>query len=178
MLRNAVTRLLAVAMLGLPAMADGVVINEIMYHPVSDSDQQEYIELHNSGDEVVELAGWCLDGVMLCFPPTTTLDANGFLVLASDAAAFELVYGFAPDFEFLLRLDDDGERLALQTDLGVTVFDFTYNDVWHPASDGNGDTLEPGTQPTVCGFAQIDLSKNPLSNQFGGVRQHSPGTAR
>ena len=41
-----------------------VVINEIIYHPVTDNDLEEYIELTNIGTNAVNLDGWIFgDGV-------------------------------------------------------------------------------------------------------------------
>ena len=40
-----------------------IIINEIMYHPDSDRDEDEYIELFNTGDESVDLSGWSVHGL-------------------------------------------------------------------------------------------------------------------
>ena len=60
-----------------------VVINEIMYNPVSLDDNDEYVELHNHGDEPVDLSNWQFnDGITFIFPYPTTLPAGGYIVVA------------------------------------------------------------------------------------------------
>jgi hypothetical protein len=81
-----------------------VVISEVMYHPVDAND--EYVELYNSTDEAVTLAGpegsWRLDGAAAYrFNAGLTLAAGGRLVVVgfdpavegTRLAAFEATYG-------------------------------------------------------------------------------------
>ena len=46
----------------------GVVISELMYHPLSDVDGDEFIELYNAGTVALDVSGWCFEGVTYCFP--------------------------------------------------------------------------------------------------------------
>ncbi len=64
-----------------PVAAGDVVINEIMYNPVSDLGGDEFIELLNVGALPVDLTDWCLDGVLLCFPAGTAIAPGQFLSL-------------------------------------------------------------------------------------------------
>ena len=50
-----------------PVTQADLVFTEIMYHPASDEDDDEFVELLNAGPEDVSLQGWCVDGVGLCF---------------------------------------------------------------------------------------------------------------
>ena len=47
----------------------GVVINEIHYHPASEDVREEFVELHNTGDQAVNLESWSLRRVSpaICF---------------------------------------------------------------------------------------------------------------
>ena len=58
-----------------PVAAAQVVINEIMYHPESADDGEEFIEIHNPGVSPVILTGWCFDGVLLCFTAGATIES-------------------------------------------------------------------------------------------------------
>ena len=54
-----------------------------MYNPISLDDNDEYVELHNHGDEAVDLSNWQFnDGITFIFPYPTTLPAGGYIVVA------------------------------------------------------------------------------------------------
>ena len=73
-----------------------VKITEIMYHPSTNNDLEEYIELYNSGVGPMALAGWKFDkGVDFTFP-AVTLPAGGYLVVAANVASFNAAYGSVP----------------------------------------------------------------------------------
>ncbi|MGC9944297.1 MAG: lamin tail domain-containing protein, partial [Verrucomicrobiota bacterium] len=62
-----------------------IVINELMYDPISGNDDDQYIELYNQGTNTVNLAGWQFTtGVTFTFPANTTLGPNGYLTVAKD----------------------------------------------------------------------------------------------
>jgi hypothetical protein len=64
-----------------------VVINEIMYAPMSGESDDEYVELYNQGTAPVNLSGWKFsDGIDFTFPTNTVLGANAYLVVAKNAA--------------------------------------------------------------------------------------------
>src|SRR5208282_1311110 len=61
-----------------------VVINELMYDPISGNDADQYIELFNKGTNTVNLAGWQFTaGVTFTFP-SVSIAPNGYLVVAKD----------------------------------------------------------------------------------------------
>ena len=91
-----------------------VVINEIMYHPVTPG--AEFVELHNrSTTTAFDLAGFRLDGAGFEFASGTWIAPGGFLVLAADRHAFASAYGITPlvTGEFSASLDNAGETLSL-----------------------------------------------------------------
>ena len=60
-----------------------VVINELMYHPISGDDDDQYIELHNQGTNTVSLAGWRFtSGVTFTFPTNAIIAPGSYLVVA------------------------------------------------------------------------------------------------
>ena len=70
-----------------PIRSKSMVINEIMYHPISDDDNDEYIELYNRGPGSMNLSGWRFtDGIDFTFPTNTIVASNGYLVVAKNAA--------------------------------------------------------------------------------------------
>ena len=66
-----------------PILIGDIVINELMYDPISGNDDDQYIELYNKGTNTVNLAGWQFtSGVTFTFPQYHALAPNGYLVVA------------------------------------------------------------------------------------------------
>ncbi|WCJ60031.1 lamin tail domain-containing protein [Fontisphaera persica] len=146
-----------------------LVINEVMYKPLSELEDDEYVELHNQGTNAWNLAGWRLrDGIAYTFPANTVIPAGGYLVVAKNRTNLLDKYpGLNPAIvlgNYSGSLANRGERLALampdqvwtistnaqgQT---VTNFDTIYVDVdevayrrggqWGKWANGGGSSLE------------------------------------
>ncbi len=109
-----------------PPRADAVVINEIMFSPVSGRDEDEFVELHNRSAAPVDLSGWRFtDGVDFTFGTNVILSAGGYLVVARSVTNLLAKYpnlttaNCLGDFDGSLR--NSGERLALaKPDANVT----------------------------------------------------------
>ena len=125
-----------------------VVINEIMYHPASENEAEEWIELYNPGPATEALGGWQFIGaITYTIPPATQLDADRYLVIAKSVAAFQALYttstatvigGYAG------QLGNSGEDLYL-FDASITLVDaVVYDDdgYWPHDADGDGPSLE------------------------------------
>ena len=142
--------------------ARNIVINEIMYHPPSEDDRDEFIELTNIGTTAVGLEGFTFsDGVDFVFP-AVTIQPGGYLVIAADLATFEATYGVLPNVigGWNGRLSNSGERLRLSDELGEEVDEVRYYDQgdwavrqrvnvggepgwsWFSAADAQGSSLE------------------------------------
>ena len=66
-----------------PWRAEDVVINEIMYAPISGDPDDQYIELFNQSAKPVDLEGWrFVDGIDFKIPSGTTIPAGSYLVVA------------------------------------------------------------------------------------------------
>ncbi|MCA9438709.1 MAG: lamin tail domain-containing protein, partial [Candidatus Omnitrophica bacterium] len=128
-----------------PAVAE-VVLNEIAYHPITDSSAEEYIEIYNTGSTPVDLSGWALEGVGYIFPASTTISAHGYRVIAKNPTALSAVY---PGLSSLLGpypglLQNSGERVRL-LDASEQIIDLVEpRDAlpWPTAADGRGPSLE------------------------------------
>lgn len=142
-----------------------VILNEIYYHPISEDDDDQFVELHNRTDRPIPLAGWQLDdGIRFTFPDHAVLPAHGYIVVARDAARLQSRY---PQLNptnlfgnFSGRLARSGERVALTrpdwivrtNDAGqivtnlihIVVDEVTYRDGgrWPRWADGGGSSLE------------------------------------
>ncbi len=109
----------------LPLIHD-IVINEIMYGPISEEDDDEYIEVYNKGASVVNIGGWRFtDGIDFTFPPNTMVPADGYVVVAKNATHLLSHYGNLNSANTFGNYDGtlsrDGERVALaKPELEVT----------------------------------------------------------
>ena len=121
-----------------------VVISEIMYHPGSDLDSDEFLEIANRGGTAVDVSGWCFGGITLCLASGTTIAGGGFLVVSPDAARFQITYGFAPRAVYTGKLSNSGEALTLKDAGGSLIDTVTFADIapWAVTPDGLGPSLE------------------------------------
>jgi len=68
-----------------PHVVEDVVINEVMYHPISGDDDDEYLELLNRGTDTVSLDAWRLEGtIRFTFPSGSKLSPGGMVVVAKN----------------------------------------------------------------------------------------------
>jgi hypothetical protein len=135
-----------------PAEPSSVVISELFYHPATgteDDRNQEFIEIHNFRDNAVDLGGWAMVGdVLYVFPANTTMDANGYLVVAWNPARakpfFSLpgpVYG-----PYTGELPNGGGEIQLVNAKGRWVDRVGYDDdfPWPSLADGFAAQGSPG----------------------------------
>ena len=102
-----------------PARVSEVVINEIMYAPISGDSANEYVELYNQGATSVNVGGWSFtDGIQFEFPQTTVIPAPGYLVVAKSVTNLLAHYSGVLTLgntvgNFGGTLANGGERLVL-----------------------------------------------------------------
>lgn len=139
----------ALSLLCLSALANGqIVLNEIHYHPPSENQAEEFIELHNAGQVAISLEGWTLsDGIDFLFPAGQTIPPGGHLVVAKSLVGFQTAF---PAFtgavlgDFERNLGNSGDRIVLKNTVGETVDEVEYGDEapWPEGPDGAGASLE------------------------------------
>ena len=138
--------ILAVLITALCAEAD-VIVNEVNYNPPGSSDLEEFIELYNTGDEAVSLAGWEFDkGVDFVFPEGARIEGKGYAVVARDPAAFKRTYPSLPEpfGPWEGKFKNSGETIRLRSASSAVISLFSYLDggMWPSEPDGDGPTLE------------------------------------
>ena len=132
-----------------------MVINEIMYEarpqyragatPFAVSKEQ-WVELFNRSGVAVDVGGWRLDSaISYTFPEGTSIPPGGFIVVASDPAAFDAAHPGVTAFgPFNGNLAAKGERVILKDPLGNVVNDVFYRGgkPWPEFAHAGGSSLE------------------------------------
>jgi hypothetical protein len=127
----------------------GVVISELMYHPVLEEEPEElheFIEIHNSTDRAVELTGWRLaGGVSFLFATGTTLPPRSHRVIAKSAARLAAIASYQLEPSALLgeyegALDNGGAEIRLEDARGAVIDRASYDDEfpWPLGADALG----------------------------------------
>jgi hypothetical protein len=106
---------------GLPnanLLLPNVVINEIMFNPMSGDDLDEFVELHNRSAAPINLGGWRFtDGINFTFPNNTIIPANAYLVVANNLSRLLANYPSLSSANtvgnYSGSLANSGERLTL-----------------------------------------------------------------
>jgi hypothetical protein len=140
-------------------------ITEVMYNPAGantskgelnvDSDEFEFIELKNIGEDVLDLKYVSfVQGVTFNFygSSVTSLGPGQFVLVVRNKAAFESRYGTGLSgiiagqyIDYNTKLDNAGETVQLVDTWNGTIALFTYSDGrgWPLPADGSGHSLVP-----------------------------------
>ena len=154
-----------------------LVISEIMFHPASGNEDEEYIELRNTSDGPLPLLGWKFtSGVDFEFPEIV-IPPGGYLVVAANPQVFISTYG---EVDLLAgpwrgQLSNRGERIRILDSLGNEADDLAYSDQgdWarRRAEDDNGILSgEEGWKwesSADGGGGSLELINDALSNKYG-----------
>jgi hypothetical protein len=126
---------------------------EMMYNP-PDGAAYEFIELKNSGNANLVIAGISFEGINFTFPPGSPPLAPGqVIVLVRDPIAFAGRYPGVPVAGvYQGRLSNQGERLTIKDSWGQPLISLNYDDEngWPVSPDGQGDSLviiDPSADP-------------------------------
>lgn len=159
-----------------PVRLSEVVINEVMYHPLSEEDDEEFVEVFNRGTNAVDLGKWRLrGGVSFNLPTGTTLGAGGHLVIAANRTNLLAQH---PGLSSVLTLGDfsgklgnGGDTVTLQMPddlvstnalgqfvtnrIHIAVDSVTYGTGgrWGQWADGGGSSLERADPRAEATFA-------------------------
>jgi len=179
-----------------PFNRSSVVINEIMYQPLSGG--SEYVELFNPGAFPIDLTGWVLsdrpgsDGEANEVPLGGTngpLGPAGFLLVGSDSLLRNQFASIPAGMVVIpggtLTLNNDGDCLLLTDPSGSTVDSIPYLPDWHHSAvlDVTGRSLErlsfslPGEDPTNWSTCTLPPGGSPgAANSISVNIPHEPAT--
>lgn len=127
-------------------------VTEIMYHPsllagnTNSAEEFEFIELRNvSTDTALDLSGVrFINGIEFNFSGSavTSLPPGGRVVVVRNLEAFTARHGVVSVAgQFTGALENGGERLQLVDASNEEIHDFSFNNSWHPMTDGLGFSL-------------------------------------
>jgi hypothetical protein len=152
---------------------DRVVINEIHFEP-AEKRAVEFVELHNPSAREVSLAGWTLDKFK--FAPTSAIPAGGFVVVATDPAAFVKHFGFAPSGPLGGALKNKADNVTLRDARGRVVDEVRYRAgfPWPTATAGAGSSLER-VHPDLPGALASSWRASGFKLSGGKVAPSTPG---
>lgn len=127
-----------------------IVINEINYSSAPNFNTDDWVEIYNYGNVLLNLSGWEFkdDGNNpdFKFPAGTTLGKNEYLVLCRDtnlfAEKFPHIKNRIGNFEF--GLSSSGEKITLQDSDNNDIDEVTYSNAapWPILASNAGNTIE------------------------------------
>jgi hypothetical protein len=123
-----------------------LVISKINYHPMAvgnfESDDLEFIEITNNGNQTVNLTGFYFSelGISYQFPVNSNIGAGKKIILAGKESTFQQFYGTVPFGQFTRNLSNKSERIVLADAFGNVIDSVRYLDSlpWPVEADGNG----------------------------------------
>lgn len=147
------------------ALGRPIVINEILFHSITDLDEDTFVELHNRGDRPVDLSGWRFSrGISFSFPSNAWIAPAGYVVVAANRSRllsqYPMIVGSNVYGNFQGVLKDNGERLTLEMPwfefktnshgvistnafyVGVQDLEYRGGGRWGKWTDGGGSSLE------------------------------------
>ncbi len=127
-----------------------LVISKLHYHPLATTQHEdkdlEFIKVTNNSNQTIDLTGIYFRelGMTYRFPANSSAGPHQPIFLASNAAVFEQVHGFAPFGQFTRNLSNKSEDLVLVDAFGNLIDKVEYHDAdpWPEAADGSGPYLQ------------------------------------
>src|SRR5689334_11807715 len=138
--------------------ADSVVVfNEVMYHPATNEQAMEWVELRNLLAVDVDLSGWELTGAInYTFASNTIVRGGAYFLVASSPTTLAAATGASNIFgPFTGRLNNSGDTLRLRNNSGRVMDEVSYgtDGDWPVAPDGSGVSLAKRDPDSASGPA-------------------------
>ena len=122
-----------------------IIVNEIMYN--SPGYDEEWIELYNNSDTIVDLENWKIldnnsSNTPIIIPAGYSIDSAVYFTISIATAGN---FPFTPDFDgtgnFALNNGGDAVRLWNADGILIDIVEYDDSSPWPTAPDGNGPTL-------------------------------------
>ena len=127
---------------------NGIVINEINYNSSNDFNPEDWVELHNPTNKIIDISLWEFKDDnnynVFTFPEEINFLPGQYLVLCKNTDTFSQLF---PNVSNVLGdlgfgLSGAGELVRLFDSNGLLVDKVEYDDDWSIEPDGTGPTLE------------------------------------
>ncbi|HEY6913547.1 MAG TPA: CotH kinase family protein, partial [Paludibacter sp.] len=127
-----------------------LIINEINYKSGTLKPMGDWVEIYNPGNQAVNMTGWVFKDSdnkhKFTFPNEYMLQANGYVVIAEDLAAFQATCPAVANVvgSTGFGLSGSGEYVRIYDNLGMLVDSVNYSNAapWPLNAAGTGATLE------------------------------------
>ena len=144
-----VLRLSGAEPLGPSSHRTGIVISEIMYHPIPPVSgvNPEFVEFFNSSPYSEDISGYSIDGdISFVFPSGSIIPANGYRVVVDSTSGFNAIYpGLAASVlgSYSHHLSHSSGTLQLRNKSGAILLEASFKDSapWPISADGEGPSL-------------------------------------
>ncbi|MCL5411073.1 MAG: lamin tail domain-containing protein [Patescibacteria group bacterium] len=152
-----------------------VVVNEIYWNGSSD----EWIELYNSTNSRISIAGWQIDAAGSGVPgslivPAGSIPANGYYLIADKDSSDSLsMLDIRPDYIVNLSLLDAGEQLIVKDELGNTI-DTAWNNTNFIGDNGHSMSRKPNMADGTLA-SSWDVSAGSINLKTGNTVKATPG---
>jgi hypothetical protein len=149
-----------------------IMLTEINYNSSDENDSDDWIELHNTTSDGLDLSNWKFrDGNdnLYVIPSGTTLEAGEYLVLARSTENFSSAYPVTENYigSTEISLGNDGDRIKIydaENQLRISM-QYKANSPWNYLANGLGYTLE---------FTESSNEPCLYNNWFAGCEGGSP----
>ena len=153
-----------------------MVINEIMFAPVSGNERDQFIELYNRGTNLLNLAGWYLSGDISFYFPEFLVPPGGYIVIGRDLEQlqqnFPHLNSSNATASFSGKLAETGGHITLSR----PVFDSNSNAVLAAENEVTFGSGGAWGQWSRGGGSSLELIDSRSDNQFASNwRNSDPG---
>ena len=128
----------------------GIVINEINYNSSDNFDPDDWIEIYNSSNELINIGFWMLkdenDDNVAVIPESTLIAPNQYIIFCKDSLKFSQkfpnVIFHATQLNFGLSGSKDAVRIFDSNGTLADIVEYKDDPPWPGEADGEGATLE------------------------------------
>ena len=133
-----------------PPTERSVVINEINYNSSDEYNAEDWIEIYNNSESIIDISNWIIkddnDDHIFEISPNMTLLSGAYLVICRDSLAFKNIHPHVNNIigDLGFGLSGSGDMVRVYDNVGnlVDSVDYDVSEPWPYLPNGYGTTLE------------------------------------